>query len=44
MMTLVLNTHMKLKAGMVERKITADQGQMPEVQGREIAARCTADL
>ena len=33
MMTLVLNTHMKLKAGMVERKITAAKAKCPNGKG-----------
>ena len=40
MMTLVLYTHMKLKAGMVERKITAAKAKCRTARARN---RCTAD-
>ena len=35
MMALVLNTGMKLKAGMVERKITAAKAKCPKCKGAE---------
>jgi hypothetical protein len=40
MMTLVLNTGIKLKAGMVERKITAAKANARSARARN---RCTAD-